>query len=239
MQPTLVNLVAAVASAVAAIAAVVVAVILGLRTEAVSVALRRHSAFNAVAEWRRGLTIWAAEAVDVLSEASYRCGEEAPAERAEQLLVCRFRISALIDRGRFFLPNIKQDEHGTDKPAAYRGFRHAALDPLVAADRVLSTGQIGSFANQCYALNAMRREFVSALQLIIGPQRSNQEIANMIGESGEKGGSDRTCGGLLSDDIPRGADELLLKPPFRHPGIRDAGSAIAPQEERRSGSPRS
>jgi hypothetical protein len=214
------------ASAVAAIASVVVAVVLGRRAEAISVAQRRHSAFSTAAEWRRDLTAWAAEVVDVLSEAAYSFGDDSRATKAEQLFACSFRLSALIDRGRFFLPNIRQDEHGADKPPAYRGYRHSALDPLVAAEGVLSTGKTGSFTDERDALVEMKREFVSALQQILDPQHHNREIAKVLFEGHKDQRSDPTLGGLLPDNrnIPRGADALLTAPRSRRSDIPGSDS---------------
>lgn len=222
MDIKFINLIAAVASAVAAVASVFVAVVLGRRADAFATAQRRHSAFSTAAEWRRELTGWAAEAVDVLSEASYCCEDEAEKAATERLFICRFRVSALIDRGRFFLPNIRREDHGTDKPAAYRGYRHSALDPLVAAERVLSTGQTGSFTDSRYALIAMKREFVSAIQQILDPEHFNREVAKMIAEAHESQRTDPTLGGLLpgNQNIPRGAEALLGDPQSRHWGVR-------------------
>jgi hypothetical protein len=109
-----VGVIAAVASAIAAFASVWIAHDIGKRAEVLATADRersatqaeaeqKHAAFDTVAEWRRDFRDWASEAIDILSEASYLCSEP---DRSEELLHCRFRLSALIDRGRFFLPNI-------------------------------------------------------------------------------------------------------------------------------------
>lgn len=207
MDSALLTLIAAVASAIAAVASVVVAVVLGRRAEHISAMQTRHSAFSTAAEWRRDVTAWASESVDVLSEAVYCCEEKSGKPRAAQLFTCRFRMSALIDRGRFFLPNTHQEEHGMNKPPAFRGYRHQALDPLVAAERVLSTGLTGRFTNSHEALNEMRRRFVSGVQQILDPQHHNQEIARMIAEGNESARADPTLGGLLPDNryVPLGA----------------------------------
>lgn len=223
MDATLINVIAAVASAVAALASVVVALSLGRRAEVIAAAQRRHSAFSTAAEWRRDLTAWANEAVEVLSEATYACEEAAdPAASSERVFTCRHRMSSLIDRGRFFLPNIHRDEYGTDKPYAYRGFRHSALDPLAAAEHVLSIGETGRFADRRHALVAMKREFVSSIQRILDPEHYNQQVARMIAEGHESERKDPSLGGLLPDNgnIPLGTDGLLRNPPSRHLGLR-------------------
>jgi hypothetical protein len=225
-----VGVVAAVASALAAFASVWVARNVGSRSESQAAAERgraaaqaeaeqRHAAFDTVAEWRRDFREWASEAIDVLSQASYSCSEP---DMAGGLLECRFRLSALIDKGRFFLPNSHRDGHGTDKPFAFRGWRHAALDPLVAAERVLSRPTSGAFVDQKHALIAMRREFVSAAQQIFDPDGYNLELTRMIERADQAVTADRSTGRLLphGQDPPHGADALLNSPPSRHYGIR-------------------
>jgi len=141
-----------------------------------------------VAEWMRALRDWASEAIDVLSEAVY-------ASDGMQELVPRDtrryipQLSSLIDRGRFFLPNQFTENHGTDKPPAFRGFRHAALDPLVAAADVLE-GKIKDEELHDYVahhrrdvLRWLQMEFVSHIQQILDPEGHNQKIAEVIKDS--------------------------------------------------------
>lgn len=247
MDTTLVNAGAAIASAVAAIASVGVAIYIwrraesladverqraaalaaseAKRAEALAATERRRASFTTVAEWRRDLREWAAEAIDVLSEATYLCDFHcANNDLDERAFPCRHRVSALIDRGRFFLPNIRRHEHGVEKPYAYRGLRHSALDPLVAAERVLSIGVTGRFIDRKHALIAMKREFVSSIQQILDPERHNQEVAHMIHECHEAIGDDRSLGGLIAgpNTTPLGADALLWNPPSWHLGLRES-----------------
>jgi hypothetical protein len=41
-------------------------------------------------------------------------------------------LSALVEYGRFFFPNIIVNDHGNEKPEAYRGYRNITLDFIVA-----------------------------------------------------------------------------------------------------------
>ena len=98
-------------------------------------------------------------------------------------LRCRHRLSSLIDRGRFFIPNYVPDEVGVEKPAAFRGLRHPALDLLVAAEQLLA-GADRQLLKQCPSLRAARvqikREFVSHVQEILDPRAQNAELAALI-----------------------------------------------------------
>jgi hypothetical protein len=164
-----------------------------------------------VHEWSGDLRAWASEAIDVLSEASYLSAFAIGREfSAQNLLRCRYRLSALIDRGRFFLPNQRSGDMDMAKPLAFRGIRHSVLDPLVAAERVLG-GDKGSFESPGDALIAMRREFVSAIQQILAPHTQNEDIAALIRAHHGARKDDATLGGLLQDEdsTPVGSDILL------------------------------
>jgi hypothetical protein len=178
----------------------------------------RGNTLNAQAfasDWLRDLRAWASEAVDVLADATYTCRKgdaSATVEESLAVLRCRARLSALIDRGRFFLPNESQDEVGTDKPEAYRGLRHPALDALVAAERVLGgDADVSKFGDRKTALIAMRREFVSIVQPILEPRATARVVASLLSQSDFERADDPTLGGLLPDpdSHPIGADGLL------------------------------
>ncbi|MEO7996800.1 MAG: hypothetical protein ABI852_05110 [Gemmatimonadaceae bacterium] len=210
-----------VVSAVAAIGAAGVSWMAANRSDKSTARQQRLATHAAVAEWSRDLREWASQCVDVLSEASYTCHhhDESGVDCLSQLRECRYRISALVDRGRFFLPNQSAEGIGATNPTAYRGYRHAALDPLVAAERVMS-GEVGAgkYQSRELALIEMRRVFVSAIQEILGPESNNKEIARMIREGNEQRAADQSLGGLLAEGapIPTGAERLLFESSDKH-----------------------
>lgn len=161
----------------------------------------------AVSEWMRELRSWASEVIDILSQASYGVRAK-ESEHFEQVRWAQ-ELSALIETGRFYLPNQRKNEHGIDKPLAYRGFRHAALDPLVAAVRVIE-GDAKYTVPKADILWELRREFVSALFRILGPDHHNDEIGKIIRTSHGSRKCDLTVGGLLpGESIPPGATSVL------------------------------
>lgn len=220
MDSTAAGILIGIVGTVAEIAAVAVAWYSGRNSERAAAAQQRLATHSTAADWLRDLREWASEAIDVLAEASYTCGhgDRSKEDCAEKLRNCRYRLSSVIDRGRFFLPNQNVDQFGSEKPSAYRGWRHAALDPLVAAERVLS-GEVGSgrFATREKALIEMRREFVSAIQRILAPDLHNREIARMIQDANQHRAADQTLGGLIPQDAsaPTGAERLLFGKPQR------------------------
>ena len=142
------------------------------------------------AQWLRDLREWASEAIDTLSEAHYAC--KAKDSSPSDISRCIYRLSALIDRGRFFLPNRKQTTHENDKPLAYQGNRHLALAPLILALNVLE-GEVPDYVdrefvmrNRPTVMRELQREFVSHIYLILGPEQYNRAIANLIKTSDEQ-----------------------------------------------------
>lgn len=185
----------------------------------------RLSATGIAADWLRDLRAWASEAVDVLSEATYCCPKEvgnASKEDSTMVIRCRYRISALVDRGRFLLPNEREGEYGGHKPGAFQGFRHPALDALVAAERVLDgTIPLYSFPDAKKALVGIRREFVSTVQAILDPRSMNKAVATMLQQAQEDRKKDPTLGGLLPDPsrVPDGDEGLLYTASQRYERI--------------------
>jgi len=169
---------------IAAIAVIVS--IIGLRSSRDTA--RRQEALTEVREWRHELGIWASEALGVLSEAIYAC-EAIPdnASPRDYFGPHARRLRPLINRGRFLLPNQQPDqqpEYRGTLPAAFLGYRHAALEPLVAAVQVMEeNGLENRLKNDVaryrpFVLRELEREFVSNISLILARDLDNVKIAN-------------------------------------------------------------
>lgn len=174
------------------VANVVVASLLGVIGFVGGVVTERRqyklSASAFASDYLRDLRSWASEAIDVLSEAAYQSPGRADTVSIDSTVCtsCRQRLSALVDRGRFFIPNYRPDDVGTSKPAAFRGLRHPALDILVAAEQVLGGAAVQwvrKFPSQRAALVELKREFVSQIQEILDPRTQNKEIAKLLRDS--------------------------------------------------------
>ncbi|MEX0278356.1 MAG: hypothetical protein AB3N19_12620 [Ruegeria sp.] len=78
---------------------------------------------------------WAKECVFAISEASHLASLD-PARVPEgaffeRRLNCLQRVSALVDIGRWYYPNILTGDYGDWKEKSFKGFRQKALDQLV------------------------------------------------------------------------------------------------------------
>jgi hypothetical protein len=89
---------------------------------------RDHAAISLQMTYLGELMKWYAETILVLKELCAPPDFEDGERRARQLA----RLSALIERGRFYFPNVdKKDGFGLQKPQAYQGYRLVPLDYLV------------------------------------------------------------------------------------------------------------
>lgn len=182
----------------------------------------RLTATTVAADWLRDLRSWASEAINVLTEAGYTCPRGDPELSSEQEAIvhrCRYSLSALIDRGRFLLPNEREGEYGPLKARAYQGLRHEALDALVAAERILGNdAELHAFPDRKSALIGVRREFVSTIQAILGPRSINKQVAAILRDAHSDRRADPTLGGLLPDpdSTPSGAEGLVYEAALRY-----------------------
>lgn len=164
-----------------------------------------------VAEWMRDLRVWASEAIDVLSEAIYASdGMQEPGPIDARRYISQ--LAALADRGRFFLPNPYTEEvYGTQKLGAFRGFRHAALDPLVAAMRVLEGAvqdkELHDYVvqNRRAVLRELQMEFISYIQQILAPTDHNKKIVDILRDS--EGEVEQQINTLLGQNVAPGATD--------------------------------
>jgi len=172
----------------------------------------RLSASGFASVYFRVLRAWASEAIDVLTEAAYCAqgrADSAPPDN-DACFRCRHQLSALVDRGRFFIPNYNPEEVGAHKAAAYRGLRHPALDYLVAAEQVLAgtSPELARFPSHRAALIEIKREFVSQIQDILDPRTQNKELANLLRDARGDPGEKRTALERLSqNDHPDFSEE--------------------------------
>lgn len=83
-------------------------------------------------------------------------------------------LSALVDEGRWYFPNIGKKETDHEKPGAYRGTRQAVLDSIVGVyDAVVAMPGADAANRQALmaSIHAARRHFVSEVQHAVDPRR--------------------------------------------------------------------
>lgn len=131
---------------------------------------------------------WANDACDMATEAIHLCDldpgrTENPNffERRHTLLVA---VSSMIDKGRWFFPNIAVEDFGLHKEPGYQGYRHEVLDGLTAIHRALKRmSYVDKADNRSVRdeLTRAKRNFVGQVQKILDPGTQAEEFSK-IGE---------------------------------------------------------
>jgi hypothetical protein len=101
----------------------------------------KHKVYTIESEYINGLIRWHSEVVTVLILLKLTVRNVDIVSRQDNLA----RLSALIECGRFYFPNIYRDKpYGKYKPPAYQGYRSLVLDFLVASYNLFSKDEIRS-----------------------------------------------------------------------------------------------
>jgi hypothetical protein len=134
---------------------------------------RRHARFQIENQYADSLLKWHSNVVELLLCLRFSAFDKASMDRSKALC----RLSALIEHGRFFFPNIDRgDEFGEEKPPAYRGYRNLALDFLVASYNLLE--QEPNEEEQIQA-EALQRHFTSVVYELIRPHGRLETVRDL------------------------------------------------------------
>jgi hypothetical protein len=136
------------------------------------------SANTWIDQYLNNVRIWADEASECISRAMHATRLQ-PAEQSLELYEAMYRLSSLVDRGRWFFPNQWSDEVGLHKEPAYRGLRQPILDHLVNAYDLVKAVCDKTTAVTTADLVHQQRLFVSEVQRVLNPRRRTEEVARI------------------------------------------------------------
>jgi hypothetical protein len=122
--------------------------------------------------------LWADEASENIARAMHATSLAAP-DQAREYYEVMVRLSASIDRGRWFFPNQWAEEVGVDKEPAYRGLRQPILDHLVGAYDVVRALSDWMGSAKRPDLVHHQRLFASEVQRVMNPRRRVEEVARI------------------------------------------------------------
>jgi hypothetical protein len=132
-----------------------------------------------------GLRVWSDQLSDLLSEAIHvaeldpaRCVSGSFFGRRNAL---RTSISSMIDRGRWFFPNLHTEQVGNGKKA-FRGYRQEVLNSLVSAyNSITALNYVDTKGNEerRKELVHAKRTFVSEIQEVLNPAKSSEEFQDI------------------------------------------------------------
>lgn len=123
--------------------------------------------FELAEQYKNELLSWYGKVVFVICKLQGECSGK---ERNNTLQ----ELSALIEIGRFYFPNInKKDDFGKEKPLAYQGYRHVALDFLVL---IYQMGDDTNISKCREKIEYMERHFTSIVFEIVSPNKRIKSI---------------------------------------------------------------
>ncbi len=143
----------------------------------------------AAAKWQKeyfsDLVKWSDESMLLLSEALHLCdlGEENCEKKKffEISHTLRVKLSAQIDKGRWFFPNYSPSQYDQRIEEAFRGYRHQILDTLVLAYTTVSelTFVDASKKKARETINKTKRVFTSEIQKVLAPRSRDAEFKKL------------------------------------------------------------
>jgi len=168
-------------SAAIALAAAAVTIYYSKKTHKVSALTIRMQYFSELREWARDVGV-------VLSESVHLCEinpDNMPRKSFHEMQHdVKVRLSALIDQGRWFFPNLTSESHGAEKEKAFQGYRHTVLDVLVFTYKLVKRMEAGT----CLANDKIKEEmvshkrvFISEIQTTLDPRALSKEFSDIAG----------------------------------------------------------
>jgi hypothetical protein len=177
----------AIASAIVALGSAVVSAYLSYRNLRNA---RLDQVFKAIGTRDRyfgRLQSWAEEALGLMAHAVHLCDLDPkklpPGEFFMKRHDLRVRLSAMIDKGRWFFPNVDYETHGTHKEEAYRGYRNNVLNGLMGAYRAvcfIDYADAKKNTPRRIELVSAQRLFTSEIQKVLDPRTSDQVYARLM-----------------------------------------------------------
>lgn len=129
------------------------------------------------------LSQWGFKAIEALSGSVHLVDsikDEPTKSWAAELNTRRAALSALIDQGRLYFPNLEMDK-GANKESAYQGHRHEVLDYLVYAYDVLTVDVTqGDYTYARKKLVKHQRSFTSVMQQMVDPRTRQKEFSDIF-----------------------------------------------------------
>ncbi|SRR5579871_1547230 len=160
------------ASATIAIVALLISFIVSRRQARVALQNLRLQRDNAIIQWSNRALDHFCSAEMILKQEYHSVTPQAEYERVR--LGTMRDISSCADQGRLFFPNLPDAMHGRDKPAAFQGYRHPALNCLIWTYELLGDAarrrDVLTFEADRHQVINYRRDFISLVQSELDPR---------------------------------------------------------------------
>ena len=133
------------------------------------------------------VTSWGKDVIESLAAVMVLTDKNSSAvtDRDTRIMELGIKTSALIEIGRLYFKNVSQDQYGTEKDSAYRGYRPLVLDYILVAHEICQRWPDISEEQTKHDLHvaaetALRR-FVSLIQKEIGRTGSKDPASARAG----------------------------------------------------------
>ena len=130
---------------------------------------------------------WADEVVHAMSEAILLCDLDPKRTQEPNLFDRRHammgRLSALIDRGRWFFPNEHMKTNQMDRRIVFRGYRDPILDPVVHAHDAVKELNFNDQTQNIVPrkdLVRIKRDFTDRMQVVLDPNSRNADFERFV-----------------------------------------------------------
>lgn len=130
---------------------------------------------------------WADQVVHAMSEAIMLCDLDPNRTENPSLFDRRHamlgRLSALIDRGRWFFPNEHLETNRVDRRIVFRGYRDPILDPVVHAHDAVKDLNFNDQSQNLplrKEMVAIKRDFTAKMQVVLDPNARNADFERFI-----------------------------------------------------------
>ena len=130
-------------------------------------------------QYRQGLLSWYNDTIQVLVRLRVETNDpDADADLKKELLA---RLSANVELGRFYFPNVMNGtDYGDHKPKAYRGYRNVVLDFLVFSYEIFSRKDAVDYLEHAQTL---QRYFTSSVFELLEPRKFLRETRKYTSKS--------------------------------------------------------
>ncbi|MEM7058957.1 MAG: hypothetical protein AAF557_15320 [Pseudomonadota bacterium] len=130
---------------------------------------------------------WADQVVHAMAEAVLLCDLDPKRTENPTLFDRRHammgRLSALVDRGRWFFPNEHMRTNQADRRIVFRGYRDPILDPVVHAHDAVKELNFND-QTQNVALRKeivqIKRDFTDRMQVVLDPNSRNADFERFV-----------------------------------------------------------
>jgi hypothetical protein len=182
--------IAAIASAIAAVASVIAAFFsawIAHRNGRRSTELQEQATQR---EYFEELRSWAREALQTLAEAVHLCDSEPGGDFPTRRQQLHWRLSAHIDQGRLFFPNVEEGSSGGRLDDAVEMLRQAfdVVRGICGTSREVNRAQRDKLIDFKY-------NFIKRIQRVLNPQTREAELKRIVGpREGERVDTDTSKG---------------------------------------------